>query len=454
MTWIIYFNYSFIISAFMASNKKEIICFYNMISKFRFLILFSLSILGCLGVSVLPVCALGISPTPIVRDNVANGVKMEEHVKIMRSDIIGNAIIEVNLFGEAARYLQFDKKTLIIPEGQTEIDYTFYIAPQGAQNGRHEGFVTFVRKATDYGKKFAGSGASVQEAISARVIFTIVDHEVKTFQISDVKFEDTELGLPIIFSFFLRNSGNVDIRPDRVELTMVDITDQTSVFKKTYEQKDIEVIPPGGQKAFSLTMDQKMPQGQYDASAVFYMNNVVVYRADHKTLRILPPGSLGQGADFTTFSSDKPNYSENELSEITGVLKNTGSIALNTAFVAEVYKDGKRLDILRSKDKIVLKGQQGHYTNDYRFQNYGEYKLKGYFEYGSNKTPYKELTIQVLAPSGVNNSMRLVIIIIFVIAILLVCGILVVRHSRHRFKKAKKMETVKLLKLKKRKINK
>lgn len=388
----------------------------------KYLIVAIFGVIGSLFTLIQNAGALGISPSPIVRDNVANGMRMEEHVRLLRSSSVGDAHIEVTLNGEGARYLEFSDKIIIIPDGQKSIDYKFYISPVNAPNGKHEALVVFIQKSVS---KITGAGASVQEGIASKVIFNVVDHEVKSYQIFDVKFENTELGLPLIFSFYFSNTGNVDVRPDRVELAMVDVTDDTNVFKKTFGQSDIEIVPPGGRKEFTFSMDPKLPQGEYNVSALFYINNVEIYRVDNLLVKILPPGSLGQGAEFSTFISDKPQYSQDELAEITGILENTGSIALNSAFITEVYKNDKRTDILRSKDKIVLKGQKGNFSNNYRFTDSGEYKLKGYFEYGSNKTADKELIIVVGGGAGNTSS---VIIITILIIIILIISVFVIKY--------------------------
>ncbi len=262
-----------------------------------------------------PVDAFGVSPSPLIRDNVANGVKIPVSVTLLRAD--DSRASEINIVqgsGEGFRYLSLPKMNFVFPAGQQRLDYEFFIAPETAPNGKYEAIMIFEKRGlAEAGGSITGSGASVQEAVGVRVVFTVTDDEVKELDILNLEFEKAELGMPLVFYLFMRNSGNVDIRPDEIKLSMVDQTDPSIKYEHTYLSKEIDILSPGRENDVRFMLTDKIPQGEYIAVVVVYLDGKELYRKEDIRVKIHPPGTLGQSAEFVSFFTDKQEYSRNEL---------------------------------------------------------------------------------------------------------------------------------------------
>jgi len=133
------------------------------------------------------------------------------------------------LSGEGARYLELPNKEFIIPAGQRVADYIFYIAPQGAPNGEYRANLNIISK-TSSDVNFAGAGSNIKLGVVAKVRFTVIDKEIKRFQILSLSVSPTEVGQPFFVQMYIDNTGNVDARPDKIDVKLVDLSDSTSVI--------------------------------------------------------------------------------------------------------------------------------------------------------------------------------------------------------------------------------
>ncbi|MFH1946706.1 MAG: hypothetical protein ABIJ23_00900, partial [Candidatus Magasanikbacteria bacterium] len=344
---------------------------------------------------------LGVSPSPITRDNVSNGVRMRTRVNVVRSSALDkDVLIEVQLQGESSRYLELTQESFIIPKGQKQAVYEFFISPQSAPNGHHEAMLLFTNKGPVNESSQAGSsgnsGASILEAMLLGVNFIVTDNEVKEFNVSSFAVEDTEVGLPLQFSYVLENNGNVDGRIDKIEVLVVDTTDSSHEYRETFLKEQNPLLAPGEHKEMVLFMNQTIPQGEYQFSAVFYFNNENIFSISDRLVEVLPPGSLGQEAKFISFLTEKERYKKDELLELIGILENTGDVGLRANLYVEVRdEDDIRIDLLRSDDKFVLKGKKGEFRIQTRLSEIGLYNLKAYVEFGAGKSEYKNLQIEI-----------------------------------------------------------
>lgn len=384
--------------------------------------------------------ALGISPSPIIRNNVINGVRIPGTVTITRGSSIGDELVEVSISGESGKYLELSKEKIIIPDGKSRLDYTFYIAPKTAPNGEHTAYILFIKKGLiGGGKTGGGTGAVLEEAMMARIVFTVTDQEVVEIKIGDVFFSDVEVGLPLLFSFYMRNDGNVDVRPDRLYLEMTDITDEKHSYSKEFTQSDFDLLLPGENITVSLIFLDSVPQGEYNANAKFYLKNEIIREESNIKIEVLPPGSLGQGAEFTVFKTEKNIYNKDELVEFNAEIVNTGQIGIKSVFFLEIYQNDSRQDLVRSSDKFILKGRTGLFRENYRFLNYGDYRVDAYFEYGASRTEKKSLNISIPKPVSVGvgwgaNNIIIVVGIVLFLSLIIIVLILFIKKRRGKNK--------------------
>lgn len=390
--------------------------------------------------------ALGISPSPFVRENVANGTRIPANVEIIRSSVSKEEYVTVSGSGNGFRYIELPETTAIFSRGVNTLDFTYYLAPKAAPNGNYEAIILFVKK-SGAPNKASGTGVSVQEAIGQRVRFSVTDRQVESYTISSASFEETELGMPLSFSFWSENTGNVDLKITRAELSLVDETDSSHVFNKIYSEKDLPVIPPGEKKQVMLSYDETVPVGNYLASLTIFKNEKEIFRKEKYRIKVHPPGTLGQEAEMVSFVTemDKKTYDINEPIEFLGSIKNTGKLGFKASFYVDFYKGDKKIDNLRSEEKYIFKGKTGDFRQTYRFSDSGKYTAKGYFEYGSTRTEIKTIDLEIKSPNKpVSSIVTIILSILIIVAIFFVGWLLFkkIKRKHHKINENKKTKKV------------
>lgn len=336
--------------------------------------------------------AVGVSPSTVVVENVANGISLTRSVNVTRTDSGNLGYFTVEAMGEGARYLELTKKEFYIPEGKKSGEYFFNIKPVGAPNGVHQAKLLFTQQAPPNANKSGGSTVAVRAGALATVQFTITDREVKKIIINSVTISDTELGLPLTVTFWGENEGNVDLRPSKILAKISDRTDPTHIIESTIQSSDIELIAPFERKMISVSFNEPFALGTYKASIDFYVDNEVVYSVNGLDFQVLPQGTLKQSAEFKSFTASASQVKPNELIKFDAVVKNSGQIGLQPTLYVEIKQGDTLVDLLKSDKKILYKDQEGTLFVTFRPQTEGEYTADAYIEYGAKQSEHKKIT--------------------------------------------------------------
>lgn len=366
--------------------------------------------------------AVGVSPGTIRANNLANGVRIPKVINVSRTETEKPQYFLVEAQGEDARYLDLPTTEFVMEAGQNQYAFEFFIVPVAAQNGDHEASLRFV--ATKSPEDLQNEGTSAVAIISAartNIEFEIVDHEVKAMQISGAWADPTEVNIPPTFGFSMMNLGNVDVRPDRVEIALVDTTDSSHIINETVTSENIELVGPGISKNVGVAMTQNVPLGKYHVSISFFLNGEELYSHDSLILFVHPPGTLAQQGDFESFELSQILADPGELVLITASIKNSGQLKISPTLYVQIKKDGKVVDLLRSEQKEVGKGLERSYDLSFRPQERGHYIVDGHFEYGVKETEHKQLSLAVsplpIAKIAIIGGGILLIIILIIILI-------------------------------------
>ncbi|MBU0661073.1 hypothetical protein KKG22_02735 [Patescibacteria group bacterium] len=342
------------------------------------------------------VSAFGISPTPVFESNAVNDVRIARTINIVRSNNDDAVLIKIYKSGDSARYIDLPVDEFIAPAGQILTPYTFYIAPSAAANGRHTALLLFEKQGAVDELGAIINGARGLEAIGLSVGFEISDRQVLGLKVADSVFEPLELGMPLSISYLLQNTGNVDTKLDKIQIDVVDITDENHTYSRTVLKQDLEFISPGASERRFFMLDEKMPMGRYKATISYFFNQERIF-SDHRTIEVLAPGTLGQSMDIISLNVPEGPVHVGTVADIISVIKNTGKVGFASRMYVDIYKDGERLDTLRAKDVFLLKDQQTEFRSDFMFnQGAGVYRLEIYFTYGAQKTAVSEFSIQVI----------------------------------------------------------
>ncbi len=397
--------------------------------------LFFIAILGCFMIPQ-QVLALGISPNPTIQEGAANGVRIEKTVTIMRADSTSAARVKITGVGEAAKYLELPQTEFIIPAGESQSKYTFFIAPVGAPNGDHTAKIIF-EKRTITNESSGGSAATMNEAIGATVRFSVTDDEIKKLEVKDIQFDEVEVGLPFVANYYLQNMGNVDARLDKIDIRLEDMTDPEHVYEVSFDAATLPLITPGASERRVATLKDRIPQGEYMAVITLYFDNKELQTFSQKIV-MNPPGTLGQEANVISIDVDTRTPLIGQPIEIIGILENTGDIGFFGTFYAEVHnEEGVKVESYTSKEKFLLRSQKSEYRFSHTFSEPGAHSIKAYFEYGVQKTDSTAIDITVTAPQSEKSSMTLVYIGVGIVFILLLI-LFVIRFMVKRPHAAKK----------------
>jgi len=348
-------------------------------------------------VSVTAVSALGISPSLIELGDLVSSSVVKSQVVIVRANPSETEYYKITKQGSGSSYVNIASDTVELPRGQQQVPIPVEIAPRSAATGAYKTTLRFDATQDPHRKTPGDSVNTATISVTSTITFTVTNKQKKEFIISSVVVPDTEERQPIGFSFQIKNTGNVDARPDSIMVSFVDQTDPSHHLNETIDMGAFPIVPPLAQKTVLANLTGTLSQGSYLGHFVFSTLNNPVYTQD-AMLRVYPAGSLQQNAELTMLSSNKKTIELGEIASIQVFLKNTGEVPMESSVAMDVERGGKRIDVLKSDKKVIQKNQEAQFSFDWKPELNGTYTLSASAEYGIKKTPSK--TIQVVVGSG------------------------------------------------------
>lgn len=363
-------------------NKK--IFFYSLII-FLFFSLFGLQI----------VHSIGLSGGPIVVDDAVNGVVIVKKLTLKRTNTSQPTNYKISADGEVAKFIKLDDGILSFPAGAVAVEYLVNILPINAANGTYTGTLRFESTDIPAPGQETGAQLSLKYAAASTVSITVIDREIKKMEISDVGLDVVEENNPIVLNYQLKNSGNVDIKPDKIEAHFVAKTDDTYIVDMSVTKENLQYVPPGSTLNHVAQFDQFLERGEYRVDVDFFLDGKMIHERKGLYLEVLPEGSLAQSAEFIDFQSSGITFEPNSLIKFTGILKNDGKASIQPLLYIGISQNGSDIDLLRSEKKYLRKNEQSEYVLTTRLENEGEYKADAYFEYGPHTSAHKVIDFVV-----------------------------------------------------------
>lgn len=344
--------------------------------------------------------ATGVSPSEIYAENVLNNQKLEKKVTVTRGTDEGELTFDVEARGKDSRYLELPSKTVTIHDGERSASYTFYIYPQSAAQGEYEASILFIESfqgnppesfAQDSGQRVI----YVREGAVATVHFTVSDKQIRMYSVEHVVTEDTERGLQPVLRYIMRNTGNVDVRPDRVDVNVQLATDPTHAASVSLAASDFTYVPPGQQMEEIVYLPLDLEEGNYVMGVDFYLDDEKLFSQNGLHFTVYPSGTLSQEVRITDFATDAETAFTGELILLRASVQNVGSVVTNAVVFVQVIRDGKAVDLLRSDDMTLAVNRTGKTTFSYRPQKAGVYTFKSYAAYGITETAPQSVAVHV-----------------------------------------------------------
>ncbi|MFH1789971.1 MAG: hypothetical protein ABH832_02800 [bacterium] len=347
------------------------------------------TLLAVAGMIFTPLTAssFGLAPSTITVNNLSNKSNAKKTINLVRAEIRKNEdrFFRVYVTGSGAKYIVLPSEKVKMGIGETIVPYYFYIKPASAANGDYEANLYIVSDDSQSPEKATGSSVTIIGGIMARIFFTVTDKQISEFIIDEVSFKPAEVGLPIVLSYHIKNTGNIDIVFDKITLNLIDSTDSTNVFDITVPSSQIEPSSPSEEKTFQINIDNTVDQGSYTATIDFWQKGKIIKSAT-LPLAIYAEGTSSQSAEITDFHVGGTDFLPNDLVTFEGKVKNTGSVAIKPILFVELKKDDKTTELLRSDPKIVGINKFGDFLLSYRPQEKGNYLARAHFEYGFSET--------------------------------------------------------------------
>lgn len=349
--------------------------------------------------------AIGLSPAIHKANDLANGIIVEKIFKISRANPSNTIYYKVEAKGEGARYVTLSKDELELPKGVESVPYKIMITPEGAPNGAYNAQIvlTALPKVKEgelqAGNNLAaGNSVAVLDGVIGMLNFSITDKEIRRFNVSDVSSQMTEVNRPVVLYYSMRNSGNIDARPQKVRLRFTDLSDPTNIYETEVMSEELALVAPSQSENASFAVRTPLKEGRYRVEVNIFDKDTIIHTTDNLIIEILPEGTLAQEAEISSFLIDKEQFQIGELIKMTSIVKNTGEAPLDFLMNVEVYQGDQEIDFLSSDETLLLVGEEKELVLTFKGQEKGNYSFHAEGKYGIKKTEPIILTFRVGNP--------------------------------------------------------
>lgn len=381
--------------------------------------------------------AISISPGLMEIPSVFRGSSQKTSVTIGRaSNEVGDLGITVSARGDAASALIFEP-SFTIPAESLRTEFPFTIDASRLQNGSYEVPLSFIL--TNFSDPKTDTGNSnavvhVQTGVTIIVKFTVSGEQVVSYTLNSARALDTELNAHSFLVFNISNTGNVDWRPQKADLSFIDQNDVTHVTVYHLAGDVFALIPPNQSSDQTIDVPQSLPEGTYTVSIDFFDNDAVVGTLKTGIFHVYPSGFLKQTGDLLSVTAKKNSFLLGEKIPLDAEFKNTGEVPVSAVLMTEVYKGTSYVDLIRGDDVTVGIGESLHLSTVIDLKEKGEYTLGSYIKYADKKS--QSINIDVTVGSGnafldfVNSPVGLGAVVVFVLFIVLL--VVLKRRKSHR----------------------
>lgn len=375
-------------------------------------------------IGVQNVSATGVSPaSQVFNDAVANATLSGE-VIITRADASYDELILLTTRGDSGEMVSFpDGAYLPFVKGKRQIKVKFLINTGNVATGTYTGYIQasqtqlpegitvlagdkFSNESAEAIKMKLGNGTGNFSSSLMDLTVNVTNKLIEKWNIDGHGLQGAEAGQPISYALQFNNVGSVATKPGKSVLQIKPVTAKDYEWKDEHSFGELKLIAPFAKKSIPVDTKITLKLGTYFARVTVYDRaGKLVYDSGDFQLSVVPEGTLAQEGEFIKLNTDKdgdgktpPTFVPGEFSTLRGIFKNTGKIGVRARFVVEIYKDGVKLDVVKSDDIFVAIGKEGEFEIPYKFGEKGEYKVIAYFTYGITKTAPREMIAYVGVP--------------------------------------------------------
>ncbi len=235
----------------------------------------------------------GFSPGGVNNFDLLPGSQFEQEMFLLRADPIEDLKINIKIespdYPEVKNWISLDKGTsFIIPKGTTQFPIKVIVdVPQKTKLGVYKGYLDV----TTAQVKEEKGGGGVQIALGARIniVLGLTDRPISNFAVRTGEIPTIEYGSPLKYIIKLENTGNVKVRPSKVEIKIFDGSVITSLLK-TLEigPENLDWTKPYKTKEVTAEFPVELKIGGYWAETRVFKDETTVVRADKMFFAVNP----------------------------------------------------------------------------------------------------------------------------------------------------------------------
>ena len=344
-----------------------------------------------------PVSAAGIAvgPSSQTIENALRGGSFERSLTIFNPSDMGFDVV-LKTEGSAKDWIKFSaidgseeiQKVYAPKKGQIPVLLRVKV-PDDVANGRYTAKVVVE---TVPGEKVPGSVGMVLQATSALEI-TVTDVERVSGEVMSIVVRDTEVDIPLGVEVGFKNTGNVVVTP---EITAVISRDGTVI--DTISEAKTPVRPTFTERIVVHWPNEGLAAGTYQADVTVSLRGAVLTE-EGRTFAILPLGSLTRQGELTDLGYEGA-LTVGKPIKITGLFKNSGSIATRARLSGEVYRGGSLVDVISGDEMTVLVFSENPLTAYYTPKEPGEYTMKTCAVFEGKTTDSKDMVFTIQPDSS------------------------------------------------------
>ncbi len=342
--------------------------------------------------------AIGISPPIIQATDVLRNSSQSYSVTLLIQDPAKyDTYFSAEPRGEYGHYLK-GASEVIIPQGQTSVLYNFDLEPTDASVGSYNLQLAFTEKQkAAESENGAEGGAKVVVLQGAILVISmgVTGEERVSYEITRAQFEDTEPRIPLVGTYTVRNTGNVEWKPDRISVEAYEISDPDNTATFEVASDDIPLVKPGKVLDAKLSLGHKLTEGRYRAKVRFYYKEAMIQELETPPFSVFQVGTLDQAGELLEVTTNKTSYNVGEQVVLRGLFKNTGDVTVEGQLETQVYKNGEFVNLEVSRTLNIDRRQETTFEQFIKMNEPGEYTLEVAATYGTRKTPAQKITITV-----------------------------------------------------------
>ncbi len=344
-----------------------------------------------------PVSAAGIAvgPSSLAIDNALRGGSFERSLTIFNPSDTGFDVV-LKTEGSAKDWIKFSaidgseeiQKVYAPKKGQIPVLMRVKV-PDDAANGRYTAKVIVE---TVPGEKVPGSVGTILQATSTLEI-TVTDVERVSGEVMSIVVRDTEVDIPLGIEVGFKNTGNVVATP---AITAVISRDGTVI--DTISEAKTPVSPTITERIVVHWPNEGLAAGTYQVDVTVSLRDAILAE-EGRTFEILPLGSLTRQGELTDLDYEGALTVGRPI-KITGLFKNSGSIATRARLSGEVYRGGSLVDVISGDEMTVQVFSENPLTAYYTPKEPGEYTMKTCAVFEGKTTDSKDMVFTIQPDSS------------------------------------------------------